>query len=256
MSLKSKYKLWMDELHRRIEEDFGYSFEGYDDELRTKKKKSDGSYYFEDMDEIRLPSEYGAESESIDEIRIQSTRNNSQRSQDNAESGEDITSPHPIPNAVRKRFDDDFLEYLIFAYGMGVQEAGEMLGIDTETDTERMMESITKVTKGKTYQQRLDEYYITGNIEAIIKVADTEAHRVINDGIEDTGKAVGAKYKTWVTMMDDRVRDTHWHLENLTIPFDERFYSIDGDSALKPGGFENADNNINCRCILKLSNQP
>lgn len=51
-------------------------------------------------------------------------------------------------------------------------------------------------------------------------------------------------------MEDDKVRDTHDYLEGMSVGIDEEFYTYDGDHALYPGGFENAQNNVNCRCFL------
>lgn len=59
--------------------------------------------------------------------------------------------------------------------------------------------------------------------------------------------------KTWQTQKDERVRDTHRFLQGVTIPTDQRFWTIDGDSALTPGGFLTAQNNVNCRCVLVYS---
>jgi hypothetical protein len=69
----------------------------------------------------------------------------------------------------------------------------------------------------------------------------------------DTAKYAGAKSKTWVTMMDDRVRDTHDYLEGETVGIGEDFYTYDGDHASAPGLFELAENNVNCRCELLFS---
>jgi uncharacterized protein with gpF-like domain len=62
----------------------------------------------------------------------------------------------------------------------------------------------------------------------------------------------GATAKRWRTMNDDRVRDTHDYLEGMVVPFSERFYSYDGDSAEYPGGFALPENNINCRCVVEV----
>lgn len=59
--------------------------------------------------------------------------------------------------------------------------------------------------------------------------------------------------KTWRTKKDERVRDTHRFLEGVTIPIDQRFWTIDGDSAMTPGGFATAQENVNCRCFLVYS---
>jgi hypothetical protein len=82
-----------------------------------------------------------------------------------------------------------------------------------------------------------------------------EYHRMYNLGAIDTAEEVqqinGINIlKEWHTVGDDKVRETHKYLEGYKIPLDERFYTFDGDSALYPGGFEEAQNNVGCRCIL------
>lgn len=89
--------------------------------------------------------------------------------------------------------------------------------------------------------------------DAIIRIADTEMHRIANQAALDTAKYAGAKYKTWATMLDDKVRDTHDYLEGMTVGIDEDFYTYDGDHAPAPGLFELPENSINCRCELIFS---
>lgn len=89
--------------------------------------------------------------------------------------------------------------------------------------------------------------------EAITRIAETEMHRIANTAALNTAKYAGAKSKTWVTMLDDKVRDTHDYLEGETVDIDEDFYTYDGDHASAPGLFELAENNVNCRCELLFS---
>ena len=87
----------------------------------------------------------------------------------------------------------------------------------------------------------------------LTRIADTEMHRIANTAALDTAKRAGARSKTWVTMADERVRDTHSYLESETVGIDEDFYTYDGDHASAPGLFELAENNVNCRCELLFS---
>lgn len=86
--------------------------------------------------------------------------------------------------------------------------------------------------------------------EAIARVIETEAHRMYNSGGRNRAVEAGAKYKKWVTMGDEKVRTSHSYIDGVNIPIDDKFYTYDGDSALMPGGFEDAANNVNCRCWL------
>lgn len=116
---------------------------------------------------------------------------------------------------------------------------------------QRMQEAVWKEIKGKNFSDRVLEHAEMGDKEAILKVVETDGNRVYNSGglLGARGKA---KFKTWETMMDDRVRETHDYLQSVTVPIDEDFYTFDGDHAPQPGGFENVENNANCRCFLSF----
>ena len=88
--------------------------------------------------------------------------------------------------------------------------------------------------------------------EELERIFVTESHRCFSDGQWDSAEG-RATHKTWVTKEDDKVRDTHWYIDGLTVGIDEYFYTLDGDRAMRPYGFELASNNINCRCYLKYS---
>lgn len=96
-------------------------------------------------------------------------------------------------------------------------------------------------------------------VNDLSRLAETEAHRVLNEAILDSALEYAKNNpektvtKTWATMLDDRVRETHDYLEGVTVPVDARFYTFDGDSAMAPGGFSKPQNSINCRCILRIS---
>lgn len=58
--------------------------------------------------------------------------------------------------------------------------------------------------------------------------------------------------KTWITMLDDRVRDLHHDVHGETIPFDATF-DLDGVPSRYPGEpVGPLDRWINCRCVLRL----
>ena len=178
---------------------------------------------------------------------------------------------------------DEILEMLIMAYMYGNEAANTMLyGSDVvdqiapeqegpnrviDIDTDDMNRAVFKVVAGKNWEQRVSEYYDSdsGTIDDVIRVVDTDMNRIYNDSILNVGeRAEGEEpeegepkptvMKTWQTMLDDRVRDTHEYLEGMTIPVNRRFYTYDGDSARYPGDFSNPANVINCRCRISLSN--
>lgn len=115
-----------------------------------------------------------------------------------------------------------------------------------------MDESIYKKFDGLNFADRTLSYAELGDKEGIIRVAETDGHRVYQDGGYQGAKGI-AKTKTWLTMLDDKVRDTHDYLEGMTVGFDEKFYTFDGDSARYPGDFESVANNARCRCVISYN---
>ena len=182
---------------------------------------------------------------------------------DEVASGAGMDSPH----LDRKRFEDTIFELITMGYVYGIEVAGLDLKTDLPVSASRMYEVADAPTKGETFRDRLDthfrEYEESGDSETLINrlsvLAETETHRAINtgglDGAEDYQRRNPDKtvMKTWLTMLDDRVRDTHDYLEGATIPLEARFFTYDGDSATQPGDFMLAENNVNCRCILRYT---
>lgn len=161
------------------------------------------------------------------------------------------------PAEMRDTFSDWVLDILIMSYLYGTDDAAELLGIDIDNfraDPDRMSDAIFLDVAGENFRQRIDRYVDDEgevNVPAILRVAEAEMTRDYNQGGLDTANASGFQVmKTWNTMMDERVRETHQWLEGVTIPLNDRFYTPDGDSALGPGGFSQADNNVGCRCWM------
>lgn len=111
-------------------------------------------------------------------------------------------------------------------------------------------EAIYKKFDNKNFIDRVNEYAELGEASNIIRVVETDGNRVYNTGGMSGAKASGAKYKTWNTMEDFKVRDTHDFLAGITVPIEDKFVTYDGDEAMEPGGFENVQNNARCRCFL------
>lgn len=174
----------------------------------------------------------------------------------------------------RKRIEDIIFDLLTMYYALGWRETGLSLGEDIRMSESLQQDAVLAKTAGKTAFERIDEHITAaedalkqgGGVEAASRlteqirvVADTDGHRVMETSGYEAAESYAQKhpdkavYKTWVTMNDDRVRDTHFYLEGVTVPIDARFYTYDGDSALYPGGFEYPQNVVNCRCKLKYS---
>lgn len=173
------------------------------------------------------------------------------------------TEPMPLSQKEKLRRDiDDYIEFLLIeAYTYGSVQAMQDLGLlDKDPsdliDQDTMYREIYKPVAGKTFQDRVREYLDTEDSTEydFERVAETDATRVYNAGIVDAGKSSGVPgvKKQWVTMADDRVRDSHQYLYGTVVPLDRDFYTYDGDHARAPGLFALPENNVNCRCSITL----
>lgn len=151
---------------------------------------------------------------------------------------------------LKRTAEETIEEYLVAGYFNGWEFVAE----DTaDLESGRAYETANAKTAGKTFKERVSEHIDKGIPGMILVVAETEFHRVFQTAERDAAKHGGLTEKTWHTMMDDRVRDTHQYLENVTVPIDDEFITYDGDSAQFPGGFLTVENNANCRCYLTYS---
>ena len=161
-------------------------------------------------------------------------------------------------NTLQKRDEEDIIDELLdlflLAYAMGNSVTNDNLSSDYSPPVDDVMKVVDAKVAGKTWRERVEDYFANGGTgEDIARIADTETHRIANTAALDTAKYAGAKSKTWITMLDDRVRDTHDYLEGETVGINDDFYTYDGDHASAPGLFELAENNVNCRCELLFS---
>lgn len=82
-------------------------------------------------------------------------------------------------------------------------------------------------------------------------IAQTEGHRIYEttkyETMEEIDRQLGLE-KTWHCVGDEKVRHSHQALDGKTVKFDEGFVSTSGASALRPGEFGVAEEDINCRC--------
>lgn len=154
----------------------------------------------------------------------------------------------------KKEIIDTLLDLLIIAYVFGNDDANDFLKTEIEVNTEEMKDTIYEKIAEKNFEERVGEYVEFEDVDGLMRVAETEGNRIYNDSVLTTARKTGKEiFKTWITMRDEKVRDTHFYLDALTIPLEDRFYTFDGDSALYPCGFEYPENNCNCRCHIKVS---
>ena len=149
---------------------------------------------------------------------------------------------------------DEMLDLFLLAYAQGNTVTNENLSSNWQPTLDNAMETVDAEVAGKTWRQRVEEYFSNnGSVDDLIRIAETEVHRDANESALATAKRAGATKKTWLTMLDERVRSTHEYLEGMTVGINEDFYTYDGDHASAPGLFDLAENNVNCRCELVFS---
>lgn len=149
---------------------------------------------------------------------------------------------------------DELLDLFLLAYAMGNEVTNENLSSNWMPPVDEVMQVVDAEVADKTWRERVEDYFENGGTgEDIARIADTEMHRIANTAALDTAKRAGATRKTWATMLDDKVRETHDYLEGMTVDIDDEFYTYDGDHASAPGLFTSAQNNVNCRCELLFS---
>ena len=149
----------------------------------------------------------------------------------------------------------DMLEDLFFlAYANGVESSNLSLSSNIEPTLEEMLDVVDKRIDGKTWRERVRDYYENGGtIADIARIAETETHRDSNAGAYETARAAGATTKTWHCMMLDTSRDTHIYLDGVNAPIDGEFYSFKGGSTMYPGEWGIAEEDCNCLCWLTYS---
>lgn len=122
----------------------------------------------------------------------------------------------------------------------------------------RMSEEITRGIYGgepyrriaKRMQSVLDNDYVKS-----LRIVRTEGHRMMEQSslkALDHANNQGIKMmKIWSTVGDDRVRDSHKHMEGQTVSYGDDFYNPQtGGRGPAPGLMGTADDDINCRCIF------
>jgi len=196
-----------------------------------------------DIDSIKTPSNYDTE------LKV-----NTNKKKTVTEEEQKAIPPERL-RKVKEEVEDWLEDYLLYAYIEGTDALGQMLSVDAKVNEDKMASAVNndKALDEGSWRDSLAKHIDGGNIGLAKNLAESEFHRVYNEAILDSAKVNGGKYKTWETMMDDRVRETHDYLEGVSIPLEEEFFTYDGDHGMYPGGFQTAEENCNCRCYIKVS---
>ena len=171
------------------------------------------------------------------------------------------------PEIKEEELDEEIVELLIWEilteYEENLQEIPQIEDLKQEIKLVKAVEKVdidissivNHPTKGETFRDRIIRRIDEGtlNPDTLKVIAETESHRCEEDSAFQTIKQIKkgtdlTPYKIWVTMDDDLVRATHDYIDHDIVELDEYFVTFDGDRARWPGDFENADNNVNCRC--------
>lgn len=130
-------------------------------------------------------------------------------------------------------------------------------GGNIPVDTNDLYTALYEPIAGETFEQRISKRIDDGTLdrETLNRILETDWHRMEETGAYDTARTVSAKtgrnaYKVWKTMLDDRVRDSHWGMEGQSVPMDQKFRSMDGNETMFPGQFGIAEEDCNCRCFV------
>lgn len=155
--------------------------------------------------------------------------------------------------------ESDFEDFLLYAYSIGFLMGAEDIGASKDQlaspISQQVIDAVDRKFEGITAKQRLKDHLLNQDgASSIERLMNTEWHRMTNEGINGFGNLYGMPNitKHWITMRDDKVRDTHDYLEGTEVPFNEDFYTYNGDHAPFPGMFGVPEEDVNCRCIVEL----
>ena len=166
--------------------------------------------------------------------------------------------------------DMDYLMYTMFIYALADYKANGTIdrdylydyvadgyrdvlkehGIDSEYAVNRA-ESAAQEVVDATINHISDPYFTSP--DRAVSIAENEGNIIGNDDYEQRMMAKGYTTKTWMTMMDNRVRHTHMAIEGVTIGikdvFDVGFSQMrfPCDTSLNAG----ANEIIGCRCSVQ-----
>lgn len=167
-------------------------------------------------------------------------------------------SRHFEHGRIRSRRDcediiDELFELYLLTYERGEASVNESLSTDVSVTLDDVMETIDKEVAGETWRERVWDYFASGGTEAdIVRIAETETHRIGNAAAYETATLAGAKQKKWVCMMLPTSRDTHTYLNGTTVGINDEFYTYLGNHAMYPGQFGVAEEDCNCLCELEF----
>lgn len=160
----------------------------------------------------------------------------------------------PITDFDLEDIIDELLDLFLLAIANGVISINEQFDADYRPSATVIENIIYKKIDGATWKDRVETWYKEGGTSAdIVRIAETESHRIGNEIAFEAAKAVGAKNKTWICMMLPTSREEHIWLNGVTVPIDAEFYNDKGQSTLYPGQWGVPEQDVNCLCEISYS---
>lgn len=167
--------------------------------------------------------------------------------------GEYGESGTPITDFALDDIIEDLLDIFLLAMARGVLIVNEQFGTEYKPSAVQIEKTIYEKIDGVTWEDRVRTWYENGGTTAdVIRIAETESHRIGNEAAYTAAKEVGAKTKTWICQMLPTSRDTHIYLNGTKVGMNDYFYSYRGGKTLYPGQFGEAEEDVNCLCELKF----
>lgn len=149
---------------------------------------------------------------------------------------------------------DDLLDLFMLAVANGVASINKKFGADYQPSGEQIEDVVYRKIDGKDWQDRVIDWYVNnGTGSDIVRIAETESHRIGNEIAYQGAVKAGATSKKWICQLLPTSRDTHIYLNGTTVGINDYFYSYRGGKTLYPGQFGEADEDINCLCELEYS---
>lgn len=126
----------------------------------------------------------------------------------------------------------------------------EIYSVYLETKTEK---GIITDFLGKVKDKITNLYSHIKENNFLTRIVKTETHDALMESKIEAGRQAKENIlKTWVTARDEKVRDSHNILDGVTLQLDEYFTSGLGNTALRPGEFNDPADDVNCRCSLLI----
>lgn len=120
---------------------------------------------------------------------------------------------------------------------------------------EQYIEDLSSEVVDATIRNIEDAYYTSEDRAKYI--AENEANTIYNDADFQSAVEEGKTSKTWVSMEDNRVRETHAEIDGVTIPIGEPFMVGNSMMMFPKDTSLDADPEeiVNCRCTVMYGNE-